>query len=188
MKITIRNTVAIPLCLLLAVWLTACRASKRDRFNMTQAENASLDKNSHSVAESNLQTEIKAVIEGVLSESLNFEKQEIQYDTDKPVLPETGKPPVKKETEIKLSQKKEDKKHLNETQLVIRQNNVESADHVVVNTSVNRSIDATREKNIQKESDIFLKWVGGITICLVVLVLILYILGRYLKKRLHNFL
>ncbi|PXV66895.1 hypothetical protein CLV62_104156 [Dysgonomonas alginatilytica] len=188
MKITIRNIVFILLGSLLLVLLTTCRASKSENVNLAQTENIVQDMKSHSIGKSNLQTDIKTIIEKVLSESMGIKKKETEYDTEKPVLPETGKPPVKKETELTLSQKKEEETHFNESNISTRNDVAESANHAAINASIDRSIESTSERNIQKESDIFLKWVGGITIFLVVLILILCILGKSLKKRLQNFL
>lgn len=183
---TIHYTGIAILALTILITLTTCRASKSQKASITSAENTKQQTSSYSATESSLYTDIRAIIQNGLWESLDFSKKETEYDSHEPVIPETGKPPLKRETQTNITRNREDKSRLVETNYTVGKSTKDSASHSTVNTSIDNKSDTLSETNMQKEPDIFFKWVGGITISLLVLSLILYTLYRYSKNRLSG--
>lgn len=187
MKRLFRNVLTV-IVLVLIFWLfTSCRSSKSDNMDLHHKGTVQRQNDINTVEEQLLLAEIEKIVHRALSEQMNVTQRETEYDTDKPVNSETGKPPVKKEKET-IYQKTTEELTCEAGQTQIAQQASElTEDKTKTEIEYDYSDSIKSETNTQKESDIFFKWVGRIVIFLVVLCLSLYILRKYLKKKLHNF-
>jgi len=174
--------------LLFLFWLfTSCRSSKSDKTNIEHKGTSQQKNDIEAKRQQELRNEIEKIVHKALSENMNISQKETEYDTDKPVNTETGKPPVKKERETFFQQKKEEQTKTTE-QTSTKQVNTETlTDKTIADYNFEYNNTTESDINTQNESDIFLKWIGGIAISLVVLSLILRTLYKRLKKKLPDF-
>lgn len=108
---------AIYILLLLSVVLVGCRTPKDTMVQIEQNEDTKKINDIELNIDNQLNEAISQAVQKALSEKLQVKLQEIEYDTDKPVDPSTGKPPVKKETNIDLTKETEaTSQELNEQQ------------------------------------------------------------------------
>ncbi|NDV68579.1 hypothetical protein [Dysgonomonas sp. 25] len=188
MRRFLRNVLITALLLVLLWFFASCRSTKKERAEQKYTGSTQQNSNIEATQEQELRAEIEKIVNKALSEQMNVNYKETEYDTDKPVNTLTGKPPVKKEKET-FFQKKTDKNAQMTEQAKVNQQGWEKTNDKSKSISKINSTNSTKsETNTQKESDIFLKWIGGLTLFLVISGLFLYILRKYLKKKLHDFL
>lgn len=173
---------------LLCASLSGCKSTKTDKIVSEWDDNYNHTRDMKYENESEAHSQMKTYLENILTEYLDYSKLEIEYDTGMPILPHTGKPPVKKETGISLAKAKDEKS--NTWQSISSDQKKTGIDaRKILSTTGSKGITSTvAEKNMQKESTVFLKWMGGIAISVAILCLFLYILRKFLKKKLHNLL
>lgn len=158
----------VTLMLVMSV-VCSCGSSKSSLKQKTTTEQKSItQKNDSSV------TDKKVVI--VENENLNEEVKEVttEYDTDKPINPETGKHPVKKET-VKTTSK-------GNTSMKRTEDDTKNISTTVEQSTVNKKESVTVEQNKQKsETNIFkqIKWL----VLLLSLLGIVAIVGWLIYKR-----
>lgn len=182
MKILLKNILTVVI-LILVLWLfTSCRSSKKENTAEQYSEIARKQNDIENLQKKELYAVIENIIQKVLTEQTNISQKETEYDTDKPVNAETGKPPVKKEKETSFEKKSNQTTNATEQKKLARQESELTEDNSKSEIDKNYSIANKSETNVQRESDIFLKWIGGITLFLVISGLFLYILYKRLKK------
>lgn len=117
-----------------------------------------------------------------ITDDYDIKRIEFEFDSSRPIDPTTGTPPLKKRTETNITKKTQDKSVKSESENL----KIESESKVIDNTILSGTIDSQSssviEQNTQKESDIFLKWTGGITLFLLVSGFVAYIVYRKVKK------
>ena len=183
MKRILRDILYFLICIILFALLTSCRTTKREKISQKQKETIEQQNNIDIHKSQDLYTEIEKIIHCALSEEINATQKETEYDTDKPINTETGKHPIKREKETSWKKKSNESTEQTEQSSVNQKNAETIKDQSTVVSKSDIDITAELEQHKQKEYNIFLKWVGGITIFLAASGLILYILGKYLKKK-----
>lgn len=89
--------------LVLILSLVSCRSPQNVATDKQVKEDKQIEKNIELVDTQELAEIISQAMQKVINEKLNINYKQVKYDTDKPVDPETGKPPVKEETNIDLN-------------------------------------------------------------------------------------
>ena len=146
--------------------LSSCKSSKSEKKAAEWDNSYNQTEDVKRKNETEIYTDVKVLIETALADYLKYSKTETEYDTEKPILPETGKPPVKKETEISLSKQTEEESITSQITNSQRKETDDTEENISVNADSKGTGLMLSENNMQKESDIFLKWVGGITLFL----------------------
>lgn len=188
MKKLLRSAFTI-ICLLILLWLfISCRSLKSAKENMQQTGTVQLQNDIEAIRVQDLRAEIDKIIYKALSEQMNISHKETEYDSDKPIDAGTGKPPVKKEKETIFHKKTDENTKTEGHTVIARQDSGLIGDKSKSENIYNHLRKSESEVNKQRESDIFLKWAGGIAISVVILCLFLYIFRKRLKNWLHNLL
>lgn len=95
---------AIYILVLLSVILVGCRAPKELTTDTKQKEQKNIENNISLVDTSTLDQVVSQAVQKALNEKLKIKLNRVEYDTDKPIDPETGERPKKSETKIDLEQ------------------------------------------------------------------------------------
>lgn len=149
----------------------SCGSSKSSLKQTTATEQKSItQKNDSSV------TDKKVVI--VENENLNEEVKEVttEYDTDKPINPETGKHPVKKET-VKTTSK-------GNTSMKRTEDDTKNISTTVEQSTVNKKESVTAEQNKQKSETNVFKQIKWLVLSLALLGIVVIVGWLIYKKRL----
>ena len=93
----------IYILLLLSAILGGCRAPKNITTNTELKEQKDIENNVSLIEASTIDQAIDRAMQKFFNEKLNINISHKGYDTEKPADPETGKPPLKEETNISLS-------------------------------------------------------------------------------------
>lgn len=94
---------AIYILALLSVILAGCRSPKTLTTDMKLKEQKDIENNISLVETSKIDQAIDQAMQKYVSEKLNININNKVYDTEKPADPETGKSPLKEETNVSLS-------------------------------------------------------------------------------------
>lgn len=94
---------AIYILVLLSVILAGCRAPKTLTTDTKLKEHKDIENNISLVEASTIDQAIDQAMQKFFNEKLNVHINNKVYDTEKPADPETGKPPLKEETNVSLS-------------------------------------------------------------------------------------
>ena len=94
---------AIYILVLLSVILTGCRAPKTITTDTKLKEQKDIENNISLVEASTIDQAIDQAMQKFFNEKLNVNINKKVYDTATPADPETGKPPLKEETNVSLS-------------------------------------------------------------------------------------
>ncbi|WP_165025659.1 hypothetical protein [Dysgonomonas sp. ZJ279] len=107
--------------LILFFVFTGCRSFQNSKAELSEKKEIHLDNDITSSDDRYLYENIERAIKQVLSERLNINIKQKKYDTDKPINPETGKPPLLEENEIEISKATDlsinDSTHTNKSEL-----------------------------------------------------------------------
>ncbi|WP_108821041.1 hypothetical protein [Dysgonomonas sp. Marseille-P4361] len=95
---------AIYILLLLSVILVGCRAPKDMTSDTKQKEQRNIENNISLIDSSTLDQVVSQALQKAINEKLKIKLNHVEYDTDKPIDPETGERPKKSETNIDLEQ------------------------------------------------------------------------------------
>lgn len=87
----------------LAIFFTACKAPKNTLTDTKQKEQKNIENNISLVEASILDEVVSQAMQKFFTEKLHVNINNKIYDTEKPADPETGKPPLKEETNLNLS-------------------------------------------------------------------------------------
>ncbi len=88
------------------VLFTACKTPQKTTSKIQQDQETEVKKDIQ-ISDEKLVTEIaNQVIDRLTNETTEINLTSTEYDTDKPVNPTTGKPPIKKESDLKISNQK----------------------------------------------------------------------------------
>ncbi len=162
--------------------LVSCKSKKTEKAAYTLMENTNSVKEANNYKHEEQNSELFRIIEQTLSEKLDFYITVTEYDTEKPVLQQTGNPPVKRKRETSMQKNTSGISEISE--LHEAHTNINELSAMTEHADIQNQIQDTSfsETNIQKESDIFLKWLGGIFIGTVFAGLLVYIVNKRLKK------
>lgn len=138
--------IAIYILVLLSLILTACRTSKELTTDTKQKEQRNIESNISLVDTSSFDQVVSEAMQKFFNEKLSIQVHTKVYDTDKPVDIETGKPPLKEETNINLS--KETNEQLADS-TTIKTN--ESARSELIDKSKDKSKLETAKKTTEKK-------------------------------------
>lgn len=149
--------------LLFSVFLIGCKTPKNLTTDTKQKEQKNIENNVSIVEATTLDEVMNRAIQKFFNEKLNININKKVYDTEKPADPETGKPPIKEETNINLS------KETNET-------TAESAEskktEAIASQLVDKSKDKSKFEGSEKtKTETGLKWwqklISGIVLAIV---------------------
>ena len=160
----------ITLMLVMSI-ICSCGSSKSSlKQTVTTEQNSTTQKNDSSV------TEKKVVI--VENEKSNEEIKEVttEYDTDRPINPETGKHPVKKET-VKTTSK-------GNTSAKRTEDDTRSISTTVERSTVDKKESVTVEQNKQKSETNVFKQIKWLVLSLSFLCIVIIVGWLIYKKRL----
>lgn len=146
---------AIYILVLLSVILVGCRAPKELTTDTKQKEQKNIENNISLVDTSTLDQVVSQAMQKYFNEKLNININNKVYDTDKPADSETGKPPLKEETNISLS------KEINELNTdSATMKTIESTRFAQVDQSEDKSKFESSEKITEKKGFAFLEALG----------------------------
>lgn len=157
-----KRLIYITILLTSAIWFMSCGSH---RSNMRQDTSTDLAVENHKKDSASSDKKVEIIESDKATESA--ESYEVNYDTDKPVDPVTGKPPIKSEKWV--GAKKESEFH--------KQENVEQTNNSVSNESTfsRQQENVHLEASKQKDESTILKQIGGSeweVLCLLYLVLL----------------
>lgn len=168
------------------ILLFGCKSSNKAVSESKKHELINTSYDIEDTQHSNLTKQIETAINKAIIEQLNLKQTITEYNTEKPKDSVTGEHPVIKKTETNLSRLTEDKSTKKETNQSSQIDSIKFIDKSKVSNDIKSESTSQNEKNTQKESTIFLKWVGMIS--LVVLVVGLgvaaYMIYRRIRKKL----
>ena len=153
-----------------AIWFISCGSH---RSNMKQDISTDLATESHKKDSASSDKKIEIIESDKATES--GESYEVNYDTDKPVDPVTGKPPIKSEKWV--GAKKESEFH--------KQENVEQTNNSVSNESTfsRQQENVHLEASKQKDESTILKQIGWVGVGSALLIVSCIIAWLVYKKR-----
>lgn len=158
------------ICLLSLFLFTSCGSSKSSTKSETLIEtgNQTSKKDSTSLVENTKKKEVEDVNEVT-------EKKTTVYDTDKPVDPNTGRPPIKSET-TETTNKGTNKKSEEESNTALTQSTAEQA-------SDSTKIRDARDEAKQKQETTVPRQIGGMFWALAALVVVIIVGWLVFKSR-----
>jgi hypothetical protein len=147
------------LIFILPLLMLSCKAPKtvtsRQEVDISMSNNKKMEFDSS-------QREVTAVVEKLLENIRHNKKiKHISYDTEKPVNPVTGKPPVKEETEIEI----EIESNREESQQVIREDSIS-----VIKRDEDKSLDEYHSASRVKEKTRPNSWVLLLSLSVISLI------------------
>ena len=96
------------LMLLVCLAFFSCKAPKDTALQTKQKEDKNIVNDLQLNYDAKLNEAISQALEKAIREKLNIKVNQVKYDTDKPIDPETGKPPIKEETNVDLTKETEE--------------------------------------------------------------------------------
>lgn len=93
--------------LILTFALISCRSPQNIAIDRQVKDQRETENNIELVNTQQLDEVISNAVQKAINDKLNIDFKHVKYDTDKPVDPETGKPPVKEETNVNLKRETE---------------------------------------------------------------------------------
>lgn len=165
---------AIYILVLLSVVLVGCRSPKELTTDTKQKEQKNIENNISLVDTSTLDQVVSQAIQKYFNEKLNINISNKVYDTEKPADPETGKPPLKKETNVSLSKETNE---LETDSTTIKTN--ESAQSELVDKSKDKSKFEGSEKTTQKKGFTFWEAFGLSVTASLFIGFIIFLIGKY---------
>ena len=91
------------LMIALCISLVGCKSAKNITTDTRQKEQKNVENNISQLEVSTIDQVVDKAVQKFFNEKLNADITTTIYDTEKPVNPDTGKPPIKEETNISLS-------------------------------------------------------------------------------------
>lgn len=141
---------AIYILVLLSVILIGCRAPKNTTTDTRVKEQKDIQNNIKLSQDSAVYETIARAIQTAINERLNISLKQTKYDTDKPIDPETGKPPIKEENDINLTK---------ETNAQITENTNGTKARRSSSELVDKSKDKSKSESSEKtKTETGLKW------------------------------
>lgn len=171
---------------LFIILLFGCRSSNKVVSESKKHEQTNLSYDIEKTQTASLNQQIQTAINKAILEQLNLKQTITEYDTERPKDSITGQHPIIKKTETNLTKLTEDKsieKETNQSNEVITETKKDKSN---VLTEIKSESTSQTEQNTQKESTIFLKWVGMISLVLlsVALGVAAYMIYRRIRKKL----
>lgn len=171
---------------LFIILLFGCKSPNKAVSESKKYERTNLSSEIEEAQTSSLNKHIQTAINKAILEQLNLKQTITEYDTEKPKDSTTGQHPIIKKTETNLTKLTEDKsteKETNQSNEVTTETKKDKSD---VSTKIKSESTSQSEQNTQKESTIFLKWVGMISLVLLFVALgfVVYRIYIRLKRKL----
>lgn len=165
-----KRLIYITILLTSAIWFMSCGSH---RSNMRQDTSTDLAVENHKKDSASSDKKVEIIESDKATESA--ESYEVNYDTDKPVDPVTGKPPIKSEKWV--GAKKESEFH--------KQENVEQTNNLVSNESTfsRQQENVHLEASKQKDESTILKQIGWVGVGSALLIVSCIIAWLVYKKR-----
>ncbi len=165
-----KRLIYITILLTSAIWFMSCGSH---RSNMRQDTSTDLAVENHKKDSASSDKKVEIIESDKATESA--ESYEVNYDTDKPVDPVTGKPPIKSEKWV--GAKKESEFH--------KQENVEQTNNSVSNESTfsRQQENVHLEASKQKDESTILKQIGWVGVGSALLIVSCIIAWLVYKKR-----
>lgn len=164
---------AIYILVLLSVILAGCRAPKELTTDTKQKEQKNIENNISLVEVSALDQVVSNAMQKFFNEKLNININNKVYDTEKPADPETGKPPLKEETNINLSKETNE---LETDSTTIKTN--ESTRSELVDKSKDKSKFEGSEKTKEKKGFTLLEALGLSIAASLFIGFVIFIIGK----------
>lgn len=165
---------AIYILVLLSVILVGCRAPKELTTDTKQKEQKNIENNISLVDTSTLDQVVSQAMQKYFNEKLNININNKVYDTEKPADPETGKPPLKEETNISLSKETNE---LETDSTTIKTN--ESTRSELVDKSKDKSKFEGSEKTTEKKGFTFWEALGLSVAASLFIGFIIFLIGKF---------
>ena len=165
-----KRLIYITILLTSAIWFMSCGSH---RSNMRQDTSTDLAVENHKKDSASSDKKVEIIESDKATESA--ESYEVNYDTDKPVDPVTGKPPIKSEKWV--GAKKESELH--------KQENVEQTNNSLSNESTfsRQQENVHLEASKQKDESTILKQIGWVGVGSALLIVSCIIAWLVYKKR-----
>lgn len=127
------------LILILALFLAfaGCKSPKTVTTDSRIKEQKNIENDIKVSTDSAMYEAVNRAIQTAINERLNISVKQTKYDTDKPIDPETGKPPIKEDNDINLKK---------ETDTQVNENTNETKTSVSSSESIDKSKNKTKTK------------------------------------------
>jgi len=165
---------AIYILVLFSVILVGCRAPKELTTDTKHKEQKDIENNISLVEVSALDQVVSNAMQKFFNEKLNININNKVYDTEKPADPETGKPPLKEETNINLS-KETNELETDSTTIITN----ESARSELVDKSKDKSKFEGSEKTTEKKGFTFWEALGLSVAASLFIGFVIFLIGTF---------
>lgn len=165
---------AIYILVLISVILVGCRAPKELTTDTNQKEQKNIENNISLVDTSTLDQVVSQAVQKALNSTLKIKLNRVEYDTDKPIDPETGERPKKSETKIDLEQETNE---LETDSTTIKTN--ESARSELVDKSKDKSKFEGSEKTTEKKGFTFWEALGLSVAASLFIGFVIFLIGKF---------
>ena len=159
----------------LSVGLYSCRTLKSVAETKIE-ENRNIENDIAVINSALIHEAINSAVQTAIKDRLNISANLRKYDTEKPVNPETGKPPLKEEVDMTLSQ---------ETDTIMDEHTDKEKSEETNSQLIDKSIDKTKteikEKVKQKSGLTTLEKTGICTLISLFLGLIIFLIRKFRK-------
>lgn len=165
---------AIYILVLLSVILIGCRAPKELTTDTYQKAQKNIENNISLVDTSTLDHVVSQAVQKAINDKLKLKLNRVEYDTDKPIDPETGERPKKSETKIDLEQETNE---LETDSTIIKTN--ESARSELVGKSRDKSKFEGSEKTTKKKGFTFWEALGLSVAASFFIGFVIFLIGKF---------
>lgn len=162
--------------LILFVFLAGCKTPQKETNNTKRSEKKDIANDITLTNDSKVYDDISRGIQTAINEKLQLSFNQKKYDTDKPIDPETGKPPLKEENNVNLA--KETNTQINDSTQNEHsaENNLSLTDKTKDKTKLETAEQTTTERELSR-----IELLAICTVSALLIVLVIYIIRKFKK-------
>lgn len=147
--------------------LAGCKSPKTATTDTHQKQLRNIENDLKVSRDSAVYETIARAIQTAINERLNISLKQTKYDTDKPIDPETGKPPIKEENDINLSKETETQIAENASETKASVSSIETIDKGKDKTKIEGKEKTKTETGLSKWQNFFICFGGLSLTCLI---------------------